>query len=110
MTIWYRVRDLDAARAFYRDTLGLAEVEENVDERWVTFLRGQTEVGIMEGEPEEGGPVAVIDVDDVRAEADRLRALGVEVGIVLELHGEIRILDVFDPEGNRVQLAEELGG
>jgi hypothetical protein len=27
---------------------------------------------------------------------------------VLELHGEVRLLDVFDPDGNRVQLVQEL--
>jgi hypothetical protein len=27
---------------------------------------------------------------------------------VLELHGAMRLLDVFDPDGNRLQLAEEL--
>jgi hypothetical protein len=27
---------------------------------------------------------------------------------VLELHGEVRLLDVFDPDGNRIQLVQEL--
>jgi catechol 2,3-dioxygenase-like lactoylglutathione lyase family enzyme len=108
MTVWYRVRDLDAARAFYRDRLGLAEVEVNADEGWITLLRGQTQIGLAQGEPEPQGPVALIDVEDIRAETERLRGLGVEVGVVLELHEEIRIADVFDPDGNRVQLAEEL--
>jgi len=27
---------------------------------------------------------------------------------VLELHGKIRLLDVFDPDGNRIQLVEAL--
>jgi len=27
---------------------------------------------------------------------------------VLELHGQMRLLDVYDPDGNRIQLAEEL--
>ncbi len=107
-TVWYRVRDLDAARAFYRDILGLGEVDVNVEERWATLARGKSLVGLTEGEPEDDGGVAVIDVTDARAEAERLREHGVDVGIVLELHGEIRILDVFDPDGNRVQLAEEL--
>jgi hypothetical protein len=65
------------------------------------------EIALAEGEPEEGG-VATIDVDDVKAEADRLREDDIEVGTVLELHAEVRILDVFDPDGNRVQLVQEL--
>jgi hypothetical protein len=45
----------------------------------------------------------------VRAEAERLRTAGVEVGVIVELHGQVRIVDVFDPDGNRIQLTEEVG-
>ena len=65
------------------------------------------EVGLAEGEPEDGG-VASIEVADVKVEAERLRAEGVEIGVVFELHEEMRLLDVFDPDGNRIQLAQEL--
>ena len=33
---------------------------------------------------------------------------GGEVGVVFELHGQIRLVDVFDPDGNRIQLAQSL--
>jgi hypothetical protein len=65
------------------------------------------EIGLVEGEPEETG-VAHVEVADLKDEADRLREAGIEVGIVLELTGEMRLLDVFDPDGNRIQLAQEL--
>ena len=52
--------------------------------------------------------MAHVDVEDVKAEAERLRAAGVEVGVVFELAGEIRLVDVFDPDGNRIQLAQSL--
>jgi diaminohydroxyphosphoribosylaminopyrimidine deaminase/5-amino-6-(5-phosphoribosylamino)uracil reductase len=42
--------------------------------------------------------------------AERLRAAGVEVGVVLELHGQIRLVDVLDPDGNRIQLAQDVDG
>jgi catechol 2,3-dioxygenase-like lactoylglutathione lyase family enzyme len=67
------------------------------------------EIGLAEGEPADGG-VAHVDVDDVKADAERLRAEGIQVGVVFELHGTMRLLDVFDPDGNRVQLAQELPG
>ena len=66
-------------------------------------------MGLAAGEPDDGG-VAHVDVDDVKAEAERLRAAGVEVGVVFELHGAMRLLDVYDPDGNRIQLAQELAG
>jgi catechol 2,3-dioxygenase-like lactoylglutathione lyase family enzyme len=107
--IWYHVRDLDTARAFYKDRLGFEEKYVDPDARWARLTRGETEVGLAEGEPEEGG-VAHLDVDDVKVEAERLRSVGVDVGVVFELHGEMRLLDVFDPDGNRIQLAQELSG
>jgi catechol 2,3-dioxygenase-like lactoylglutathione lyase family enzyme len=107
MRVWYRVRDLDAGRAFYTRLLGFTETLFDAEPRLSELERGQMKIGLAEGEPEEAG-VATVDVDDVRAEAERLRAEGVEVGTVFELHGEVRLLDVYDPDGNRVQLAEDL--
>jgi catechol 2,3-dioxygenase-like lactoylglutathione lyase family enzyme len=108
--VWYRVRDFDAARAFYRDRLGFTETFVDWDDRWARLERGGMEIALAEGEPEDEGGVAHVDVDDVKAEADRLRAEGVRVGVILELHGQMRLLDVFDPDGNRVQLAQDLSG
>ena len=109
MSVWYRVSDLEAARSFYRDTLGLVEDAVDEEDGRVRFRRGGMEIVLAESEPEEPG-VAVVDVDDVKAEAERLRAADVEVGVVLELHGQMRLLDVYDPDGNRIQLAQELSG
>ena len=108
--IWYRVGDLDAARAFYRDMLGFTEIFVDEQERWASLDRGATEIALGEVAevPEEEGPVATIDVDDVKAERERLAEAGVEVGTVLELHGAMRLVDVFDPDGNRLQLAQEM--
>lgn len=108
MRIWYHVRDLDAARAFYTQLLGFTEGFVDEDERWASLDRGATEIALGEGEPQTEGGVATIDVEDVKAERERLEQAQVEVGTVLELHGAMRILDVFDPDGNRIQLAEEL--
>jgi catechol 2,3-dioxygenase-like lactoylglutathione lyase family enzyme len=107
MRVWYRVRDLDAARRWYTGKLGFAETYFDEPGRWAKLERGDMHIALAEGEPEEGG-VATIDVEDVKAEADRLRGDDIEVGTVLELHQEVRILDVFDPDGNRLQLVQEL--
>jgi catechol 2,3-dioxygenase-like lactoylglutathione lyase family enzyme len=106
--VWYRVRDLDAARRFYADVLGFEETYFDEEGRWSKLRNDGTEIALSEGEPIENGGVASIDVADVKAEAERLRAAGAEVGTVLELHGQIRIVDVEDPDGNRVQLAQEI--
>jgi catechol 2,3-dioxygenase-like lactoylglutathione lyase family enzyme len=106
--VWYHVRDFDAGRAFYTDKLGFAETYLDEEGRWARLMHGEMEIAIAEGEPQEEAGVATLDVDDIKAEAERLRAEGIEVGTVLELHGQMRLLDVYDPDGNRIQLAEEL--
>jgi catechol 2,3-dioxygenase-like lactoylglutathione lyase family enzyme len=107
MRVWYRVRDLAAARDFYTRKLGFTETYLDDDGRWAKLERGGMQIALAEGEPEDAG-VATIDVDDAKAEAERLRSEDVEVGTVLELHNEVRLLDVFDPDGNRVQLVQQL--
>jgi catechol 2,3-dioxygenase-like lactoylglutathione lyase family enzyme len=106
-TVWYHVRDLDEGRRFYRELLGFEEVAVDFEARWSELRRGEMEIGLAEGEPDENG-VAHVEVTDLKGQAERLREAGVEVGIVLELPGEMRLLDVYDPDGNRIQLAEEL--
>ncbi|MGH3028609.1 MAG: VOC family protein [Gaiellaceae bacterium] len=108
MSIWYRVRDLEEARAFYRERLGFEEAYVDEEDRWARLVRGNTELAIAEGEREEAEAVLTLDVTDIKLEAERLRGAGVEVGTVLEIPGTIRLLDVFDPDGNRVQLSEEI--
>jgi catechol 2,3-dioxygenase-like lactoylglutathione lyase family enzyme len=105
--VWYRVRSLDDARAFYTSKLGFNETYFDADDRWAKLERGGMQIALAEGEPEEGG-VATVDVEDVKAEAERLRGLDVDVGVVVELHDELRLLDIFDPDGNRIQLVEDI--
>jgi catechol 2,3-dioxygenase-like lactoylglutathione lyase family enzyme len=107
-TIWYHVRDLDAAREFYTKKLGFTEIFRDDDDDWSKLERSGMEIGLAQGEPQEDGGVAHVDVDDVKAVADEFRDAGVEVGVVFELHGAMRLLDVFDPDGNRLQFAQEL--
>jgi len=106
--VWYHVRDLDAARDFYTGKLGFAETYLDEEGRWARLVHGEMEIAIAEGDPQEDTGVATVDVDDIKAEAERLRGEGVEVGTVFELHAQMRLLDVYDPDGNRIQLAEEL--
>jgi catechol 2,3-dioxygenase-like lactoylglutathione lyase family enzyme len=113
MNIWYRVSDLDAARAFYTGQLGFRQVYFDEEDRWIRLERDGVEVSIsddeFQGEAATGEEaVAALDVEDVKAEADRLREAGVNIGVVIEIPGTIRLLDVFDPDGNRLQLTEEI--
>ena len=106
-TVWYRVRDLDAARRFYREKLGFTETFFEAG-TWSRLERNRSEIALTPGEPDADGGVAHVEVDDVKAEAARLREEGVNVGVVLELHGEMRLLEVVDPDGNRIELGQDV--
>ena len=110
MSVWYSVRELDAARSFYVDKLGFEEVYRDEGDGWIRLVRDRAELALAEGEPAEDGgqPVVTVDVEDVKTEAEHLRRAGVRVGVVVEIPGTIRLLDVFDPDGNRLQLAQDL--
>lgn len=112
MSVWFRVTDLDAARTFYRGTLGFDEAYVDEEDRWARLVRGAAEVAIAEGEPEgedeDEGTVLTVHVADLKAEAERLRGEGVRVGTVVEIPGTIRLLEVFDPDGNRLELSQDL--
>ena len=106
--VWYLVRDFDLGRDFYKRVLGFEETYVDWDDKWSKLEHGAMRIALAEGEPIECG-VATVDVDDVKAAAERLRGAGVEVGVVVELAGQMRLVDVFDPDGNRVQLAQPIG-
>jgi catechol 2,3-dioxygenase-like lactoylglutathione lyase family enzyme len=106
--VWYLVRDFDRGLDFYKRVLGFEQTYVDWDERWAKLERGEMEIAVAEGDPVTDGGVATVDVDDIKAEAERLRAAGVNVGVVLELAGQMRLVDVFDPDGNRIQLAQPL--
>ena len=89
---------------------GFTETLFDAEAGFSELERGQMKIALAEGEPQEDGGVAHVDVDDVKATAEELRSVGVEVGVVFELHGEMRLLDVYDPDGNRVQLAQDIAG
>ncbi len=106
MNVWYRVADLDAACDFYVTKLGFELIFRDDETRWAGLAAGGAELSLSEERAGDPDIVFTMDVEDVVAEADRLRKTGVEVGTALEIPGGLRIVDVFDLDGNRIQLAQ----
>jgi lactoylglutathione lyase len=113
------VRDMDAARRFYRDLLGLVETYRQPDEGepgYVALEHGGTKVGLVVHDapreflgrsPGDGIRFELwLYCDDVGAEVERLRAEGVQVLREPEdmPWGE-RLAYVADPDGNPVSIA-----
>lgn len=110
--VYYTVRDMNRAVAFYRDVLGLQPVY--VSEHWSAFDVGGVRLGLHlgEGEPPPGradgagGAVVTFRVPDLRAAVERLRGLGVVfLGDLLEeTYGAL--IACRDPDGNVFKLME----
>lgn len=110
--------DLARSVAFYRDVVGLPfKFQES---GYAEFASGPVKFGLYERarlleligrEAVPGGPAVevVFLVDDVDAEAERLRAAGAEVlaGPVDRPWGH-RTLHVLDPDGQVVEFAQEI--
>ena len=47
MTVWYRVRDFDSGRSFYRDQLGFEETYVDWQERWARLKNGQMRLVVL---------------------------------------------------------------
>ncbi len=105
-----RPTDPDRSHAFYRETLGLAVHREfgSPEHRGVVYFLG---AGLLEvsgrADVRPTGMSLWLQVRDVRAEHDRLRALGVPVprGPVLEPWGLLECW-VTDPDGVPLVLVE----
>lgn len=105
--VYYWVRDMDAALAFYRDVLGLPLLRRDGDE-WAELEAGPVRLalhGTADSMPSSGTVVfRVADLDGARIV---LRERGADVDEHLgEVEGFARFATVRDPDGNPVQLIE----
>jgi catechol 2,3-dioxygenase-like lactoylglutathione lyase family enzyme len=116
MTTWLPVTNLDRSQLFYKDVLNLSLVFENKDLGWAEFQLGSPDVHLalhsfdyLDEIPTNGGATIRLFVDNLPETIEELREKGVV--FVTDIHrmdGQLRICDFIDPDGNTIQLAEEL--
>ncbi|MFG2896187.1 VOC family protein [Streptomyces zaomyceticus] len=99
-TIRYHAADLDAARAWYSEVLGIEPYFERPE--YIEFRVGdhRQELGISRTPSAPAGVVAYWHVDDVDSEMDRLLSLGAKGHEPLRDYGDFRAGAVLDPFGN----------
>ena len=107
---FYWAEDMDAAVAFYRDTLGL-NLRFQAGESWAEFdVAGATFAlhGTRGAQMEHGGGATVVfEVDDLEQARRLLSARGVAFeGEITEVPESGRFATFRDPAGNVVQLYE----
>src|SRR5690606_974139 len=100
----YPVNDLEQAKAFYGEFLG---VEPYVDSPYYVGYRvGDLEVGLDPNA--SGGPIAYVDVEDIRASLAGLTSTGAEVvQDVRDVGNGLLIAQVKDAGGNVVGLRQQ---
>ncbi|HSF23365.1 MAG TPA: VOC family protein [Blastocatellia bacterium] len=108
---WYQVADLERAKKFYGESLGLKKTIEISG--WVEFshAEGAASIGLnqMRENDNERGATVVLRVEDLaRAQEDLMKKDVKFEGSVEEIPGVVRIATFRDPDGNRLQLVQVL--
>lgn len=106
--VWMPVENVERAKGFYADVLGLKLVKE--DGKWVEFDANGTRVALNGREPGgvgSGGPVLTFEPEGSLDEAvASLKDKGVEFPAEVSEHEWGRVATFKDPEGNDLQLYE----
>lgn len=104
------VPDLDAAREFYRDVLGLGVPAYDLpDAGWIEFATGAPGGNLAVTAAEPGwepstGTTIVLNTDDCHAACALLRARGVHCDDPVVFPGYVTFCSFYDPFGNRLQM------
>ena len=100
------VSDMDRARRFYEEMLGL-EVEADLVGTVRYSCGGGTALAIFERPMEPvDRTVAAFEVDDIEAEVRDLRERGVEVEGIIPVPGGVKRAFFKDPDGNVIGMRE----
>ncbi len=103
------VPDLDAARTFYGEVLGLgAPLYDLPEAGWIEFQTGAPAGNLAVTKAEPGwqpstGTTIVLNTDDCYAACAELRARGVRCDDPVVFPGYVIYCSFYDPFGNRLQ-------
>jgi predicted enzyme related to lactoylglutathione lyase len=105
-TVIYPAPDLDKAKAWYAQVLGIAPYFD--EPFYVGFSVGGFELGLIpDGTPGSDGAQAYWGVADATATLEKLLSFGaVLLEEVNEVGGGIKVASVLDPFGNRLSIIE----
>jgi catechol 2,3-dioxygenase-like lactoylglutathione lyase family enzyme len=114
--VFFNVKDMEKAKAFYRDKLGLPVKYEAAD--WVELDAGNVTIALRrygsgpEGRPELGvgeGATLVFEVDDIEATKVKLEGQGIKfIGGVFD-YGAVKLAAFEDLNGNVLQIYQRQG-
>jgi predicted enzyme related to lactoylglutathione lyase len=107
--VWMPVQDIERAKSFYGNTLGLSITKEDGD--WAEVDANGLTIGLNGREPagaqSDGGPVVTFQPESSLEDTiSELQNQGVEVPAGISEHPWGRVATFKDSEGNDVQLYE----
>ena len=107
--VWMPVQDIERAKGFYRDTLGLPLTNE--DGYWAEVDANGLTIGLngreSSGAGVEGGPVVTFQPEaSLEGTVEDLQGQGVDVPAGISEHPWGRVATFKDSEGNDIQLYE----
>jgi predicted enzyme related to lactoylglutathione lyase len=103
------VTDIEDAKRFYGELLGLAESPNSPGDDWIEYEAGNVTLAVMTPHTHDYGftelPPATLAlrVPDVAEAREKLEAAGLEVGEMWD-SGKCQGVGVTDPAGNRILL------
>ncbi|MBD3867144.1 MAG: VOC family protein [Acidobacteria bacterium] len=102
--IGHRVTDMDRAKKFYGEVLGLDKTAE-YEGKWCEFdtPEGKT-IALDTFSPEGTPPYLSLETDDIEAEVERLKQAGVEVLMDVRDNKVCKMAIIKDSEGNGIML------
>ncbi len=102
--IGHHVKDMDRAKKFYGELLGLDKTAE-YEGKWCEFdtPEGKT-IALDTFSPEGTPPYLSLETDNIEAEVGRLKQAGVEVLMDVRDNKVCKMAIIKDPEGNGIML------
>lgn len=109
------VKDWEAAKKFYRQTLGWPVAFSSDEAGWEEYgLEGAAHVSISRWDEAEPMPIPtrsttlVLTVDNAIQATEELRARGIKCDDAVIIPGMVAYGTFYDPEGNCIQFASEV--
>ena len=108
---WYQVKDLESAKKFYGEVLGMTKTFEMGG--WAEFSNREGAASIGLAQQTDNGPASgatvVLRVPNIDLARKELSQKGVRFeGDIQEIPGVVKLAAFLDPSGNRLQLCEVL--
>ncbi len=110
-SVWYPVEDLERAKRFYSEILGLILHACDDDSGWAAFHAGTGGTPFFlvrkpEAGTRGGGAVVTFEVTDCQTFLQYLVDWDVNIDPLIQESDSVRIYTIYDPDGNAIELSE----